>query len=90
MIAGILVGAGMVSRLMGRFGLLLLLSTVALAGTHSVDDPPPDCAYREVQPLKNALPEAGLTVPGSKLTLTRQGPATNYWQRRTGFRLSIR
>lgn len=53
-------------------GLLMLLSTVALAGTPPADDPPPDWAYWEVQAFDKVLPETGLTVPGSKLTLTRK------------------
>ena len=63
---------GMARGLRGCLAFLLLVSIAALAGTHPDDDPPPEWAYWEEQPLKEPLPEFGLTVPGSKLTLTRE------------------
>jgi cytochrome c553 len=62
----------MVSGLKGSLALLILISINVLAGSFPKDDPPPEWAFWEPQPLKEPLPEFGLTVPGSKLTISRE------------------
>ncbi len=62
----------MMSGLKGSLALLILISANVLAGTSPEDDPPPEWAFWESQPLKEPLPELGLTVPGSKLTITQE------------------
>lgn len=52
--------------------LLLGVAAAALAVPPAANDPPPSWAFWEERPLEQPLPEAGLTVPGSALTITRE------------------
>jgi cytochrome c553 len=62
----------MAGKLKTGLVLLLMVSAAVLAGPPPTDDPPPEWAFWQEQPLKQALPETRLTVPGSKLTITRK------------------